>query len=255
MIDVLSLGKCDLHMHTVYCDGKSTAEEMVLSAIEKGLDTVGISTHSFTSEDNLYCIKSQDVVRFQQEVNALKQKYADKIRVLCGVEQEYMSDFSLDGFDYSIGSVHYFLVGDKFYHVDHSEEYFLNSVKTAFGGDFYAAAENYYATVSNVIDKTGADIIGHFDLVNKFNENNKLFDVKHPRYVAAYTKALEKLLKTGKVFEINTGAISRGYRLEPYPHTDIYNIIKEKGGKFVLSSDAHTAKNVAYQFDIWQKLL
>ena len=31
--------KCDLHTHTVFCDGKNTPEEMVLSAIEKGLDT------------------------------------------------------------------------------------------------------------------------------------------------------------------------------------------------------------------------
>ena len=47
MIDFKSLGKCDLHMHTTYCDGKSSAEQMVLSAIEKGLDTVGVATHSF----------------------------------------------------------------------------------------------------------------------------------------------------------------------------------------------------------------
>ena len=33
-------------MHTCYCDGKNTPEEMVQSAIEKGLSTVGISGHS-----------------------------------------------------------------------------------------------------------------------------------------------------------------------------------------------------------------
>ena len=255
MINLESLGKCDLHMHTVYCDGKNTAEEMVLSAIEKGLDTVGIATHSFTDIDLSYCIKEKDVSVFQKEVNFLKEKYADKIRVLCGVEQDYYSNCSTDGFDYVIGSVHYFFVDGEYFHVDHSEEYFLNSVKTAFGGDFYSAAENYYSAVSNVIEKTGADIIGHFDLMNKFNKDNKFFDVKHPRYVNAYTKALEKLLKTGKVFEINIGAISRGYRKQPYPHTDIYNIIKDNGGKFVLSSDAHSKENIAYEFSKWQKLI
>lgn len=255
MIDVKSLGKCDLHMHTVYCDGKSTAEEMVLSAIEKGLDTVGIATHSYTHRDELYCIKKEDVSRFQAEVNALKVKYADKIRVLCGVEQEYVSTHSLDGFDYSIGSAHYFIVDDKLFHVDHSEAYFLNSVKTLFNGDFYSAAENYYQTVANVIERTGADIIGHFDLVAKFNENDRYFDTKHPRYVTAYKKALDKLIKTGKPFEINTGAIARGYRTEPYPNSDMIKIIKDNVGTLILSSDAHHAKNVAYQFDIWQKLL
>ena len=191
-----------------------------------------------------------------QKKGALKEKIkTDKIRVLCGVEQDYYSNCSTDGFDYVIGSVHYFFVDGEYFHVDHSEEYFLNSVKTAFGGDFYSAAENYYSAVSNVIEKTGADIIGHFDLMNKFNKDNKFFDVKHPRYVDAYTKALEKLLKTGKVFEINTGVISRGYRKQPYPHTDIYNIIKDNGGKFVLSSDAHSKENIAYEFSKWQKLI
>ena len=31
----------DLHMHSVYSDGKNTAEEMILEAIRLGLDTVG----------------------------------------------------------------------------------------------------------------------------------------------------------------------------------------------------------------------
>ncbi len=255
MIDLGSLGKCDLHMHTTYCDGKNSAEEMVLSAVEKGLDTVGIATHSYTFFDDLYCIKKEKIALFQREVNGLKEKYKDKIRVLCGVEQDYFSDCPLDGFDYSIGSVHYFLVKGKYYHVDHCPEYFFNAVNTLFGGDYYLAAENYYQNVSNVIEKTGADIIGHFDLVSKFNEDNKLFDVNHPRYVKAYTNALEKLIKTGKPFEINTGAIARGYRTSPYPMDKMIQIIKISGGKFILSSDAHSSEKIAYQFDIWQKLL
>lgn len=255
MIDLKSLGKCDLHMHTVYCDGKSTAEEMVLSAIEKGLDTIGVATHSYAPQSVDYCIKKEDVPKFIEEVRALKEKYADKIRVLCGVEQDYVSTYPTDKFDYSIGSVHYFIVGDNMYDVDLCEEAFLNVVNTVFGGDFYAAAENYYATLEKVIEKTNADIIGHFDLVTKFNEGDKHFDTKHPRYVQAYQRALYKLLKTGKPFEINTGVISRGHKTAPYPSADIIKIIKENGGTLMLNSDAHHAKNVAYQFDIWQKLL
>ena len=33
----------DLHMHTTFCDGKNTPEEMVLSAIDKGLETTLLS--------------------------------------------------------------------------------------------------------------------------------------------------------------------------------------------------------------------
>ena len=41
----------DLHMHTIYSDGKNVAEDMILTAIEKGLDCVGISDHSHAAYD------------------------------------------------------------------------------------------------------------------------------------------------------------------------------------------------------------
>ena len=41
----------DLHMHTVYSDGKNTPEDMIREAIRRGLDCVGISDHSHTVGD------------------------------------------------------------------------------------------------------------------------------------------------------------------------------------------------------------
>ena len=38
--------KTDLHMHTNFCDGADTPEQMVLSGIEKGLKTIGIVVSS-----------------------------------------------------------------------------------------------------------------------------------------------------------------------------------------------------------------
>ena len=100
-----------------------------------------------------------------------------------------------------------------------------------------------------MIEHTHADLIGHFDLITKFNEGNKLFDEECPRYLDAAFAALDELLKTGRPFEINTGAISRGYRTSPYPSAEIQAYIKEHGGRFVLSSDAHSADALAYGFD------
>ena len=34
--------KIDLHMHTAFCDGKNTPEEMIISGINKGLTTIGL---------------------------------------------------------------------------------------------------------------------------------------------------------------------------------------------------------------------
>ncbi len=249
--------KSDLHTHTIYCDGKNTPEEMVISAIEKGLDEIGIATHSYFDNgiDSSWCIKPEKVSEFQAEINALKEKYRDKIKVLCGLEKDVFSSQSSAGFDYVIGSVHYFEVDGKFYSVDLSPEYFDKVVKEVFGGDYYLATENYFNLVSTVMEKTGADIIGHFDLIAKFNKNGRLFDESSIRYKKAYEKAIYHLLTYKKPFELNTGAINRGYQNRPYPNADMIKIIKENGGEIILSSDSHSKENIAFEFSKWRKLL
>ena len=62
-------------------------------------------------------------------------------------------------------------------------------------------------------------------------------------------------MRSGKVFEINTGAISRGYRTQPYPSADIRSYIKAKGGTFILSGDSHSADTLCFQFDRWNSEL
>ena len=100
-----------------------------------------------------------------------------------------------------------------------------------------------------MVEVTQCDIIGHFDLITKFIEQEPAFDVNHPRYVKAWQKAADILLNSGKPFEINTGAISRGYRTEPYPSREIREYIRQHGGKMILSSDSHQKDTIAYRFD------
>ena len=139
--------------------------------------------------------------------------------------------------------------GGDYVPVDETAEILKGAAEKHFGGDIYALCEEYYRTVADVVNKTACDIIGHFDLVTKFQEKEPLFDTDHPRYVAAWKKAADELLKAGVPFEINTGAITRGYRTSPYPSGEIVTYIREHGGKLVLSSDAHSTDAIAYGFD------
>ncbi|MBQ3999858.1 MAG: hypothetical protein II643_02550 [Oscillospiraceae bacterium] len=82
-----------------------------------------------------------------------------------------------------------------------------------------------------------------------------LFDEEDPRYIAAWRGALEKLLKTGAVFEINTGAMSRGYRTSPYPAPAILDEIKKGGGSLILSSDSHSPQTLLYGFERYEDML
>ena len=245
----------ELHCHTVFCDGKNTPEEMVLSAIEKGLDTIGISGHSYTSFDSTYCMTLEGTKEYIRRINDLKAKYADKITVLCGMEKDYYSDYPNDEFDYVIGSVHYVKVGDRYVDVDESPEKTRFIISEGFNGDPLSYCEAFFESAGDVAKKTDCDIIGHFDLLTKFNEIDPIIDTSHERYISAWKKAADSLLKSGKIFEINTGAISRGYRTSPYPAGDIIDYLKSRGAKFILSGDAHRKEDLCFAFDKYEYLL
>ena len=244
--------KVNLHTHTSYCDGKNSAEEIILAAIEKEFDILGFSGHSYTPFDESYCMSLENTLRYRQEICALKEKYKNKITILCGIEQDYYSNQPVTGYDYVIGSVHAFYKEchgqSQYIYVDWDRNTIKNAVRTFYDGDPLSLAEDYFRTVANVVSKTHCQIIGHFDLLTKFNETEPLFDETHPRYLAAAGQALQKLLDTGAIFEINTGAMAKGYRTSPYPSARLLRQIRQGGGRITISSDSHSADTLDFAF-------
>lgn len=239
----------DYHVHTTFSDGKNTPEEMVLAAIEKGMTAIGFSDHSYTAFDESYCMKKEDAPRYRECIAKLKEKYKGQIKILCGIEQDFYSDMPTQDYDYVIGSVHYLRLRDEYVPVDVSPDILRDAANRYFGGNMAALAAEYYRTVSRVVQRTNADIIGHFDLITKFNEDGALFDENAASCTIARGTAADCLLETEKPFEINTGVVSRGYRALPYPAPDIREYIFSKGGKFILSSDSHSTETLCFGFD------
>ncbi|MBQ5724737.1 MAG: histidinol-phosphatase [Clostridia bacterium] len=241
----------DFHIHTTFSDGRNSAEEMVLAAIGKGMTRMGFSDHASTPGGESYCMKREDITAYRKTIAALREKYRGQIEILCGIEQDLYSDVPTDGYDYVIGSVHSLKKGDRYYDVDHTEALLRELVDSFYGGDFIAMAEDYFANVARLADMK-PHIIGHIDLITKFNEGDRLFNTRDPRYLAAAYRAVDALIPTGAAFEINTGAISRRRRTAPYPSDEIREYIRARGGKLILCSDAHNAESIGYGFDAWQ---
>lgn len=247
--------KADFHMHTTFCDGKNTAEEMVLKGIALGLEVMGFSVHSPHPMKFGWCISHDKTEAYRAEIHRLRDQYADKIRIYCGIEQDYHSGLPEEGYDYVIGSVHVVTHNETAHtDVDHSANVAWNGINTYFDGDPYAYAEAYYALVADVVRQTNADLIGHFDLITKFQDRGLAFDPENPRYVKAWQSAVDQLLQTGKPFEINTGAISRGYRKTPYPALDIMKYLAQHGGTAVITSDSHSTEALGTAFTLAYEL-
>lgn len=270
------------HTHTDLCDGTASLEAMTLAAMKEGFKVIGFSGHSYTAYDDCYCMSLQGTKDYRREIFRLREKYKDKILILCGIEQDFGSDEPISDYDYSIGSVHAVFPDafsdstdnfhgfdrSRFYYIDWSVEKIAEAVAHDFAGDPYNFIERYYRTVSMLPEVTGCLIIGHFDLITKFNEKSPWFDENHPRYQAAVRDALDGIFKTypltgaakypgadGKpIFEINTGAISRGWRTTPYPSSWILKEIHRRGGHIMINSDSHAVDTLSCSFEQAQAL-
>ena len=123
----MSAKKCNFHTHCQFCDGKNTAEEMVLAAIEKGFDVLGFSSHCihplnpdfYKPFDHIWHIPAENIKAYTQEIRRLKEKYSDKIKIYLGFEADYFesaiygtaipskSNYEEFSPDYLIGAVHF----------------------------------------------------------------------------------------------------------------------------------------------------
>ena len=145
-------------------------------------------------------------------------------------------------------------------YVDYGTEPFKWAAENIYHGDYMAIAEDYFKDEGGIVSETDCDIVGHFDLLLKFNEKENFFDEDSPRYKAARDKALTRIFADFKakgrepVFEINTGAMAKGYRTKPYPSQETLALIRDMGGAIVTNSDCHNAELLDYGLEEAEKL-
>ncbi len=172
------------------------------------------------------------------ECRALRDEYRGRLDILCGIEQDYFGGRADSIHDYVIGSVHYLPAGDVPLAIDEGADELASLTERYYGGDILSAAECYFSLVAEVGTVTGAGIVGHFDLITKYIERGIALDTSSPRYRSAWQRAADRLLSEGLIFEINTGAVSRGYRSSPYPSDEMVDYIVAHGGRFISRATA-----------------
>lgn len=242
----------NFHTHSVYCDGKNTLEQLICAAIEKNFSAIGFSGHGFTGHDSRYCMKDTD--GYIAEVNSLKEKYRNKIQIYLGVEEDASRPVDRRRFNYIIGSHHYLQINGACYPIDSNPQY-LHKCIDACGGDSILFAQAYYNSFCDYILKRKPDIIGHFDLITKFDECSTPFFLGNKQYQKIADKYVTVAAQSNCLFEVNTGAICSGYRSAPYPSESLLYTLKKLDAMLILSSDAHRADNLDYHFIETKKYL
>ena len=254
----------NFHTHTTYCDGECSAQEMLEAAIAQNMEAIGFSVHSHLDSEPDWTIDKNEMQLYVGELSNMQGDYEPKIRVLIGIEQDYWSreeDCDIEGIEYKIGSVHSLIEEDTTWSsVDYKPENTATCRDKYFDGDIYKMVERYFELVGDIYERTHCNIVGHFDLITKFNnlpnnEYNLFIDVNDERYINAEQKALEKLSKAPVIFEINTGGMSRGYTTAPYPSERVLQYLGEHKIPVIFASDAHITDTLLYGRDEVLKLV
>ncbi len=236
--------KSNFHTHSTYSDGHATPREMIEAALGQGFTAIGFSDHSYAPEQIDYCMSEEKVCQNYNEIKALSEEYRGRIAVYAGIELDGDSALPELDYDYVLASVHEMHHDGKSYPVDFSAEVQLELANELFGGSMVNYSEAYYDSLVRHVKNCKPDIIGHFDLATKYS----LVPEDDGRYIELARQAAAECLKYCNTFELNTGAIARGLRQEPYPAGFILREIKARGGRVIVTSDCHYTERLTCWF-------
>lgn len=227
----------NLHTHSTYCDGKNSIRDMIETAIEKKFNILGFSGHGYMPLDN--CSMSVENTRkYIAEVTAMKEEYKDRLTIFLGVEQDVLNRVMVkEPFDFIIGSCHEMIHEGQILPIDYNRGIMEFMTDVWYGGDFRVLAKEYYTMIRKMKEWDEVDIVGHLDLITKYNEDESFISFTDPAYIKEACDTVDAL--KDKIFEVNTGAIARGYRKTPYPHISLLKYMKEKDVRICLNSDCH----------------
>lgn len=240
------------HTHTVFCDGSDTPQEMIERAVSLSFESLGFSVHSPMPYDNGYAIDYDRVEEYVSEIQRLREKYSEKIYVSNGIELDFDSlPFETKMFDFVIGSVHQLHFENRIYFVDYTAQMLKDCAEKEFSGSFLELAKHYYSLLYNLVCRAKPDVVGHFDLIEKFNENSLLFNNESAEYRKAALEVLDGICDVypDVIFEVNTGAMFRCKRSVPYPAKFILEHLKRRKMRITVTSDAHCKQALNYAFD------
>jgi histidinol-phosphatase (PHP family) len=255
-----------LHTHTVFCDGKDDVETMCRTAYEKGLASIGFSSHAPIGKTGLkttWHMIDEKLGEYIDEIKAARLRWEGKLPVYLGLEIDYIKGLrsSLDrdikdiNLDYAIGAVHYLtpLHGD-FFTVDGPLEELENGILDGFNGDGESMLNAYLNNIIEMVTLGGFDIVAHLDLVRKnhkferspaFRERRGCwFEVENVDYMRRVEEIVRAISSAGLVVEANTGGINRGYITDTYPSLAVLRLLHRYNVPVMISADSHRANDL-----------
>lgn len=238
----MSIIKCDMHTHTGFSDDcYIPMEDMLESAAESGVRTLAVTDHydpGYPDPEFPFLI---DFARYQKELSAAKEQYADRMEILSGLEAGIMhgqfeaANEVIDAFPYD------FILGS--FHCHRGEDLYTYDY-TAVDGP--ALLENFYIYMHDCLRGfDNYDVVGHFSILDRYI--GKLYD--YSPFEDIIDEILKLIVQKGKGIEINTSSFKYGTGTW-LPRESILRKYRELGGEILtFGSDAHAPEYYRFHFD------
>jgi len=232
------------HNHSTFSDGTAPVREVILAAIEMGIDEVGLSDH-LTLHPRVRVKWSMDPARLDEYAEAvLRERDAmrGRMEVRLGVELDWFegrdailrSAIDSKPFDYIIGSVHF--VGE--FPIDGSPHRWANLSQD----EIDRIHRDYWIEVRRMAESGLFDIAAHLDLPKKFG--NMPREQPWPEIDAA----LAALAAHNVAVEVNTAGWGKACA-DAYPSAQILTRCRDLGIWSLISADAHHPRDLLRDFD------
>ncbi len=215
----------DYHTHTKYSrnhHGKSTIEENVRVAVEKGLKEIGITEHGFNHV--FFGVRRRNIKKMRAEIERLQKIYP--IKIYLGIEANLISsegDIDLTEeeqkwFDYVVMGYHTFGLPKS------AKEYF----------NFFRPNSKAYKKNKYTKEIIEANTMAYIKAIRK----NRINIISHlgSKMKVDPVKIAKECLKSGTMIELNARRLC-------FTENEIQDMVK-LGTTFILDSDAHIASNV-----------
>ena len=215
----------DYHTHTKYSrnhHGKSTIEQNVQVAVQKGLKEIGITEHGF--DHIFFGVRRKNIAKMRAEIERLSKIYP--IKIYLGIEANLISsDGDIDLTEEEQKLFDYVVMGYHTFGKPKNRKEYWNF----FRPNAKAYKKNNYT--QEIVD---ANTEAYIKAIKK----NRINIISHlgSKMKVDVIKIAKECLKTGTMIELNA-------RRMCFDSFEIQEMIK-LGTTFILDSDAHRCKNV-----------
>jgi histidinol-phosphatase (PHP family) len=241
------------HLHTTYCDGKSSVAAYVAELRQRNLRSAGFSSHAPLPAiiDRPWAMRENNLPLYRDEIQQQQKIAKVELELYIGLEVDFFpqligpKDFAAQ-VDYTIGSIHIagLLADSTPWEVDMSTSLFTRGVNELFDGSYPAAVTHYYSLMREMLINSTPHLLGHLDKIKIHNREKILFEEGSTWYRDQIIETLDLIAQKNVILEVNTRGLYQQKVTEPYPS---YWIIREAFARKIpvtISSDAHHASEL-----------